>query len=480
MLYINFVAKWVRRRFSYLEVKMLRQTIFMAILVVDMAGVARALEGDSLWSHTYSTTPWDKAYSIIQCRDGNYLMAGETAQVGTAFSKAALVKVAPQGDQLWFQSYAQFPNDNVAYGVVEAHDGGYVFAGFTNRNDSLNEQVWICKTDTNGNALWSRTYGDESHERACNIIATSDEGYLLTCWSIGEGTWIIKTDINGDSLWSQRIDGLVAVCSIVTYDGNILTAGMNVYMSTYILKINNDGDTLWTRSYANIPMPYCMLETYSHDILLAGNMLMKINSYGDTLWTRTIVDTTFHYAVGVLESDDGGYILAGNSGDPIWEDDFMLMKTSASGEWLWSRNYDSGWGDMANSFVRGNDGNYRIAGYRHYEYRAEIWLVCAEGPSSAVEPVPMEIHPSAFILHPASPNPFNSSTVLSYQLQAPSHVSLKVFDTAGRIISTLVDDKQSAGTHESTLDGSGLVSGIYIARLEAGGFSATQKLVLLK
>jgi hypothetical protein len=79
-----------------------------------------------------------------------------------------------------------------------------------------------------------------------------------------------------------------------------------------------------------------------------------------------------------------------------------------------------------------------------------------------------------------SPNPFNPTTALSYKLQAASYVSLKVYDTTGRLVATLLEGWREVGTHEVTFDGSGLASGIYLAKLEAGGFNQTQKLVLLK
>ncbi len=80
----------------------------------------------------------------------------------------------------------------------------------------------------------------------------------------------------------------------------------------------------------------------------------------------------------------------------------------------------------------------------------------------------------------ASPNPFNPSTAISYQLSANSHVSLRIYDTAGRLVSTLVNGYREAGSHEVTFDGTSLPSGVYLYRLEAGEFSAVGKMVLLK
>ncbi|RJP82559.1 MAG: T9SS C-terminal target domain-containing protein [Candidatus Zixiibacteriota bacterium] len=80
----------------------------------------------------------------------------------------------------------------------------------------------------------------------------------------------------------------------------------------------------------------------------------------------------------------------------------------------------------------------------------------------------------------ASPNPFNPTTALSYELQAASHVSLRVYDTAGRVVATLVEGWREAGAQEVTFDASGLPSGMYFARLSARGATHVQKLILLK
>jgi hypothetical protein len=88
--------------------------------------------------------------------------------------------------------------------------------------------------------------------------------------------------------------------------------------------------------------------------------------------------------------------------------------------------------------------------------------------------------PATFSLEQNRPNPFNPSTAISYQLQTASQTKLTVYDTAGRLITTLVDEMQGAGTHSVTFDGSKLASGLYFVRMEAGDFNAVQKMMLLK
>jgi hypothetical protein len=87
---------------------------------------------------------------------------------------------------------------------------------------------------------------------------------------------------------------------------------------------------------------------------------------------------------------------------------------------------------------------------------------------------------SGFTLLAASPNPFNASTVVRYKMQDTRQVSLKVYDTAGRLAATLVDGWRDAGTHQVAFDGSNLASGVYLYSLTAGPHHATGKIVLMK
>ena len=101
------------------------------------------------------------------------------------------------------------------------------------------------------------------------------------------------------------------------------------------------------------------------------------------------------------------------------------------------------------------------------------------GPDPASVEENFILHPSSFSLS-SYPNPFNASTTIAYDLPRAGHISLRVFDLLGREVSVLNDGFIEAGTHRVTFDGSSLVSGIYFARLDAGAFSQTKKLVLMK
>jgi len=88
--------------------------------------------------------------------------------------------------------------------------------------------------------------------------------------------------------------------------------------------------------------------------------------------------------------------------------------------------------------------------------------------------------PDKFELAQNFPNPFNPSTMISYQLPINGYVTLKIYDLLGQEIATLVNEQKSAGKYEVKFDASDLASGVYIYRIQAGEFNASKKLILLK
>jgi len=88
--------------------------------------------------------------------------------------------------------------------------------------------------------------------------------------------------------------------------------------------------------------------------------------------------------------------------------------------------------------------------------------------------------PKAFVLEQNFPNPFNPSTVISYQLPAMSNVELKIYDLLGNEVAALVNEQKEAGSYQIQFDGSKLSNGVYFYKLQAEGVELTKKLLLLK
>jgi hypothetical protein len=108
----------------------------------------------------------------------------------------------------------------------------------------------------------------------------------------------------------------------------------------------------------------------------------------------------------------------------------------------------------------------------------------ALGVSTDVEPL-AGLVPSTYELSQNYPNPFNPTTQIRFSLPRESDVKLVVFDIVGRVVTTLVDQKMSAGVHQVTWngrdqDGQSVASGVYFYHIQAAGFSATKKMALIK
>ncbi|MBU0473344.1 MAG: T9SS type A sorting domain-containing protein [Bacteroidetes bacterium] len=88
--------------------------------------------------------------------------------------------------------------------------------------------------------------------------------------------------------------------------------------------------------------------------------------------------------------------------------------------------------------------------------------------------------PEIFSLSQNYPNPFNPTTVIKYSIPEVTNVKLKVFDMLGREIITLVNKEQNAGVYNVQFNAANLSSGVYFYRFEAGSFTASKKLLLLK
>lgn len=88
--------------------------------------------------------------------------------------------------------------------------------------------------------------------------------------------------------------------------------------------------------------------------------------------------------------------------------------------------------------------------------------------------------PDRYELFQNYPNPFNPLTVIGYQLPAHTRVRLGVYDLLGREVAVLVDEQKPAGTYSTMLDAGELASGTYVYRLQAGGFTQSRKMVVMK
>ncbi len=121
------------------------------------------------------------------------------------------------------------------------------------------------------------------------------------------------------------------------------------------------------------------------------------------------------------------------------------------------------------------DGNLSVGTYKY-----RLKQIDFDGSFEYSDIVEVEIAPSVFSLSQNYPNPFNPSTTISYQLPVNRYVTLKVYDILGNEVAALVNEQKTAGTYEIEFDATKLTSGVYFYSLQAGFFTETKKMILLK
>lgn len=161
------------------------------------------------WSRTYGGTSHDYAYSVQQTADGGYIVAGYTRSFGAAYNDVYLIKTDYLGYIAWSRTYGGSDGD-YGYSVQQTTDEGYMVAGYTySFGEGYDSDAYLIKTDYLGYVAWSRTYGGTGYDRGYSVEQTADQGYILTGGtdSFGEmydeNVYLVKTDSSGDVVWAR-------------------------------------------------------------------------------------------------------------------------------------------------------------------------------------------------------------------------------------------------------------------------------------
>ena len=232
----------------------------ISILAIAASAMAQP-NPDTLWTRTYGGSNHDYARSVQQTPDGGYIVAGYTASFGAGGSDFYLVKINSQGDTLWTRTYGG-SNGEEARSVQQTADGGYIVAGYTWSFGAGEYDFYLVRTNSQGSPLWTRTYGGSSYDYATSVQQTADGGYIVAGWteSFGAGNmdfYLVKT--GPDDPW-----GLV----ITTSGGNVVldwlptgAASYNIYGATlpFVTGVLLDvtSNTIWTDiNTSSRPSPY--------------------------------------------------------------------------------------------------------------------------------------------------------------------------------------------------------------------------------
>ena len=341
------------------------------------------------WNQTYGGESYCEALSVVQTSDGGYALAGVTTSFGASSSDFWLVKTDPAANMLWDKTYGGADYERVE-SVVQTSDGGYALAGVTTSFGAGGWDFWLVKTDVAGNMLWNQTYGGTSDEGAFSVVQTADGEYVIAGYTTsfgagGEDAWLVKTDVAGNMLWNQTYGGTgndEALSVIQTSDGGYAIAGDTTSFGAgivdfWLVKTDSAGNELWNHTYdkTSLDWVWSVVQTSdggyaiagssgsSSDVGLSDFWLVKTDSSGNMLWNQAYGGAYLENGFSVVQTADGGYIVAGETGSFGAKDlDVWLVKTDSAGNVLWNQTYGGVEPDSAKSVVQTSDGGYAIAG----------------------------------------------------------------------------------------------------------------------
>jgi len=291
----------------------------------------------------------------------------------------------------WSRTYGGAYGD-VARSVVQTSDGGYAIAGYTDSFDAGLSDFWLVKTDSAGIMQWSQTYDEGGDDLAYSVVQTFDGGYAIAGYSGGD-FWLVKTDSAGIMQWSQPYygggdDGAYSV--VQTSDGGYALAGYTNSFGAghddfWLVKTGAGGNVEWNQTYggANSDVAWSVVQTDDGGYAIAGwtqspsagdydFWLVKTDQIGNMQWNKTYGGTGDDGAYSLVQTSDGGYAIAGYTDSfDAGLSDFWLVKTDSAGIMQWSQTYGGLNHDLAYSVIQTFDGGYAIAGYSG----GDFWLV---------------------------------------------------------------------------------------------------------
>ena len=196
------------------------------------------------WNRLIGVSFDDGGFSVQQTTDGGYIITGWTMYSGNGYD-VYLIKTDSQGDSLWTKT---FDGTNSEWGnsVQQTTDGGYIICGSTQSFGNGNFDVWVIKTDGNGDSLWTKTFGGIDSDYGFSVQQTTDGGYIICGYSssFGNGSedvYLIKTDGSGNitSTFNIPISSNRKLNKVV----DILGRDVKPQPNTPFIEIYDDGST---------------------------------------------------------------------------------------------------------------------------------------------------------------------------------------------------------------------------------------------
>jgi hypothetical protein len=393
----------------------MKKVILLIILIIGSVGLKCQF---TYFNNRYNNDNWSAGISIVETESG-YVSFGVSGVVTgpNIFKRILLTCVDFQGNQLWWKTYGEDFHNYYAglnRGGIKTSDGGFAVSGAI--EDDIRVVGLLMKFDENGDSLWSRTYGDTitpgysfNGFYACKQLP--DHGYLLagTVYNSGDDgdILLVRTDSLGNQVWGKTYGELHFIESAYSLvqlpEGEFLIGYMsqdiNVFYTLHpgMLKIDSQGNEIWRNIYSG---PYddsgCAVTisqdgnyllgssygyTSTHPVITTFKVwIIKTDTSGNIIWDNIYGDKTYEgLAWTINEMNDGSIIVSGSGGfEETPGIEGWILKTESDGDSLWMRRYSHfpTYDNEQNDLAFTSDNGFVITGMTmgYPDWTESVWI----------------------------------------------------------------------------------------------------------
>lgn len=250
---------------------------------------------------SYGNTGYDYGRDILQTPDTGYIVTGSSSSFTSANADAFLLKVDSLGNFEWSYNYGGADSD-WGMSVVVTHDSSYAIGGYTNSFGAGGFDFYLVRTDKSGIPIWEKTYGGSDWDKADALTQVAeDSGFVLVgdTYSYGAGNrdmYIVRTDKNGDTIWTKTYGGALddyATGVLIDGDSIVVCGGTESYGSGMsdgiILKMDLDGNIGWVKVVGKSENDFfTSLVKFSASYYLSGSRDYHNGAYLGDFWIYRI------------------------------------------------------------------------------------------------------------------------------------------------------------------------------------------------
>jgi len=325
----------------------------------------------------------------------------------------------------------------------------------------------VILSTTDGGVSWYQNNDNTAYMADYYGITVRVFGNQKVCWIAGGRSYTslsVIEESNGDGVWNPQIIGFAGRMVRVNFLTNSL--GWAVGDSGLILSTRNGG--IWWNQQSS--------QTYTglNDIMFFDSLeglcvgdkgLIMKSTDGGANWRVIQSNPGSIFFKLFLQGDSVAYAVGGPTN--------AILKSTDRGNTWTSQSVSGPAGTIFEDVYFVNDSEGWAVGNNGVVVHTTdggVTSVNSQDPTKSYD----------FNLKQNYPNPFNPMTVISYSLQQEAFVTIKIYDELGREMKTLISERQNAGDHSVNFDAGTLPSGVYFYKLQAGTYTATKKLMLLK